>query len=401
MSELHSQLKDLTNPSSNNRRSTTPTSTTPTRHTPQGKATTTRSKSQSFLPITPREEATNDDTLKRTSQYKPRRAAPSKPAPSRPAPGRPNNYTSTFPRSIKGRSGDSQEEPLVISNTASLDDDEQPKVSTSVSGGRKLAKKDPTYKKKTESTEALLTESLSPNDRGTTKTTHSTAAKSKSISRYDPLAAKKKTPAKTSGTAEKRVNKSTHSMEPDRNRRELPHLKEMNQALQDNQAMADGEDDFILDPPQKFSQEDLEIEEPQNATGGALHFQDISEDNEPLRGAPPSNERRRWSNMERKIQGKKLGGKILSRQKTPANLGPDDDNDYDDVILPQLDDNVYDDIIPPNPPADNDYVDMDDYPFDESEDGFNDYDMPEAMEEDKLPNTVYDEEVAALIWWTM
>ena len=332
-----------------------------------------RPKSQSFLPTAPREEATNDDTLKRTSQYKPRRAAPTKPAPSRPAPGRPNKNTSTFPRSIKGRSGSSQEEPLVISNTASLD---EPKVS----GGKKLAKKDQMYKKKTESTEDLLTESLSANDRGTTKTT----PKSRSISRHDPLVAKKKTAAKTTETADKRVNRSTHS---DRNIRETPPLKEMNQALQDDQAMTEDDYDFILDPPQTFSQDDDLEEEPHNATGGATHFQDISDTDKPqMRGVPPSDDRR-WSNIERKIHGKKSGNKILSRTKTPVSLEPtgDDDYDYVDDIQPGDDDDYDDVIIQPNQPWQND---EEEYPFDE-------YDEPEAMEES---NTVYDEEVAALIW---
>lgn len=438
MSEVHNQLQELTN---STRKST------PVKRASQvgGIAKATRPKSQSFYP-SPREESNeSEEPSRRATQssaaYKPRRPAPSKPA--RPAPGRPTSHTATFPRS-KGKGGNlnSQEEPLVISNTASLDDDEprvgvvsgrsdttKPKTDVSdkrsnaskpqggMSAGRgqtSQARKKPTlssYKHRTDSTEALLTDKSSAraaNERGTKKTTPSStgASKSKSLSRQDPLAAKKKTATtatKKTETTKKPVKYSARhsSLEPDRNQRELPHLTEMHQAVQDEQAMNDEDEDFILDPPQRFSQDDdLEEVEPVIPTNKP-QARDVHLD------------ARRESNVERKIRLKKVG-KSLNRQNTPSNLGPPDSNDdHDDIPKPDATDHDYDDVGPPEPEdVAHDYDDVvlpntgwesgeedeEEYRFDRSDNAFDqDYDEPEAME-DELPEVVYDEDVAALIW---
>ncbi len=423
MSEIHSRLQELTKPPSSRR------STTPVKRASQvgGASTATRPKSQSSYP-TSKEELNKSEEMasRRASAYKPRRPAPTKPAPARPAPGKPTNNTSTFPRSKgKGTYSNSQEEPLVIANNENLYDNEpqvgvasgqsytnKPKTSKSdnkrnkpqesAGGQGSQAKKDgqvqlSSYKRQSDSTEALLSKSLQSNDRGAKKTTPSTATtKSKSLSRHDPLGAKKNQPAtkktETAAATKKPVKYSARNLE--RNKRELPRLREMEQAVQDEQAMADEEDDFILEPPQRFSQDDdLETEEPV---------------------VPLSKpQARRESNIERKIQAKK-SGKFLNRMNTPSNLAlpnnNDDDDDYDDIVTPKPDntDHDYDDILLPED-VDQDVVlpnegwESDDgeeeYRFDESNNGFDhDYDEPEAMEEDELPEVVYDEDVAALIW---
>lgn len=381
MSQIHSQLQVLTNQPAGRRM------TTPNRVSHDG-APTIRPKSQTF--ITPHDEAAKDDTLKRS--YKPRRAAPTKPAPSRPAPGHPNNYTATFPRS----KGTSQEEPLIISNDASLDDN-IPTVG--MASGRSQANrvKEFTSKKKMGSKETLLSNSSEK------RTAQSSGSRSKLLVHGDPFARKPTAGKITEPLKKSSIKRSKPlSMEPDRNRRELPHPKEMNQAVEDEHAIAKTDDDFILEPPQKFSQsslDDLEEEGSHGAMGG--YDLDIRPQ---MKGATPTNKKQELSTIERKIHEKKLGNKILSRTKTPAALAiPSiDDNDYDvidddfdDVPIPQGDD--YDDLMTPPGEDDCDDVIIPNPSHDEMYQ-YDDYDEPEALEEDELPDVVYDEEVAALIW---
>jgi len=317
MSQLHGQLKDLASGRSitPSRRATNPVSP---RRSALPMDPLPRPKSQS---LSPRREShdlpVEDDTLKR----KPRRPAPTKPAPRAPP--------------TRGRIG-SQEEPLVISNTGRTERESKSKAKPVV----KVVKRN----------------EAANNERAKKKPAQSTAASKPKVTKQE----------------------IGHKKKPGEGRRnELPLPREMSEALHEDQAMA--EDDFILEPPQKFSQSSLDDLTPPPRP--RLQFQDISDDEDKPKGGYRAN--RKLSSMEQKIKAKK---KVLNRQETPA---------------------VENNMTLENPAWESDENQSDE--FDNQSDEFgnqsdefdnqsDEFDERGAMEEDELPSVVYDEDIAALIW---
>ena len=287
MATIYSRLQDLKNVTPTERRLSKTNGPSPRRISQGGGPVSGgRSKSQSTSTL---QSPTHHDSAQRRSSagqpYKPRRPAPKKPTP--------NSHTgmATFPRT-RGRK-DNVEEPLVISNLANIEDniiheEEAPvAIDTNKEKEVKTKKKGDLIRKRTESTEALLssTGSLShPNEGGvdanplpaykTTPTyteshtldpkpvTSTPKDKSKSVETDHTKSKSRIQDPAFEGTENQNVGNTLTSSPiamdlslPDYDDNELPLPQDMVQAVRDEQAMGEGpEDSFILDPPQRFSQ---------------------------------------------------------------------------------------------------------------------------------------------------
>lgn len=461
MDTIYSKLQDLKNVKPAERRlSKTNGGSTP-RKISQGGGPVTggRPKSQSLYTI--ESPAHPDGTIRRSSAgqpYKPRRPAPKKPTPYS------ETGTATFPR-MKGRK-DNVEEPLVISNPANIQDniiheEEAPVALDTNKGQESKTKKGDLSRKRTDSTEAVLLSSTGsfprPNEDGPTYKTTPTytespkcdpkhvqarndTAKSKLSQESDHATSKSRTldtVFKLDQTGSNVMSSSHVVMDlslPDYDDNELPLPQEMVQAVHDERVMGERtEDDFILDPPQKFSQssfDDIDGEDDLVGVAGGvasgLSFQfdpdepDTSQDpltEQAMGGAPfggreynghyvpsdsppdilPPSERRQTKPKDKtkRKKKKKYGDtKIIKRQKTPANLEPAPGDEYTTSEQEQ----VASAMGLPNPVWSidnrNELGEFDD----EFGNQFDEIDQLDAMEEDELPNVVLDEDVAALIW---
>lgn len=406
MSTIHTQLKDL--------KAITPTerrlSKTHPRKISQGSITGQRGqsvKSSTQYADSPRRPSTEQP-------YKPRRPAPKKPAPYS------ENGLATFPRTQK-----EQQKTLVISNPAIIKNTATQVEGHHVAMVTNREEEQTTKRKKgdwshkhTVSTEALLasTSSSSPDEK---ETRHS---------KIDEEAHHTK-PDRT--TPKERPTRMKQNWEPDHMITKLGSSEvnaihqtsytegNMDQALLEEHTMGGFEGteaDFILEPPEKFSQSSFDDIQGMDDLVGMVGSKDKNE----VSFKFDHDEEADWSQDQfgnedmfeeqeaRGASGRSTSYSKASRYTTDTSLPKDKPRRYREkrkrkqtpaTAIWSRDDEQFDEFQQDSPVQPGRSTGLSNPAWPINNDGqFDEFEQRDAMEEDDLSSVILDEDVAALIW---